>query len=335
MNLVAMPEPACVAESVKPAATRPESPPAFLAENTIHHGDAAALMGRMRPESAALSFWSPPYFVGKSYERDMSFDSWRNLLRFVIHAHAAVLRPGGFMVVNIADILCMPDPAMPRIQAEGKKRSVSREEVMRARRRHPLCSRYELAAILGCSEQTVQRRLENNNTRGGKYRTQTKVFLTGGMLQRWAEEKRLYLYDRRIWVKDPCWANSRWHSNSYRAVDEFEYLYVFWKPGITPINRRRLPPEEWSAWGSRAVWRIPSVRANDRHEAMFPPQLAQRVIRLFSEKGDLVLDPFVGSGTTAAAAAQCGRRFVGIDKVKNYARMALRHCNEARRSSGY
>ena len=296
----------------------------FLSENKIYLGDAASLMRRVRPGTAAASFWSPPYFVGKSYEKNFSFDGWRRLLRETVKTHAAALRPGGFMVVNIADILCFPDPAMPRIQADNhnKKCPVSREDVLAVKRRYPKHNRRQLAEILGCSEQTVQRRLENNNVRGGKSQTQTKVFLTGGMLQEWAEEARLYLYDRRIWAKDPCWANSRWHGNSYRAVDEFEYLYVFWKPGITPVKRGRLSAAEWRDWGSRAVWRIPSVRANDKHEAMFPAELARRVIRMFSDAGDLILDPFVGSGTTAAAAAECGRRYIGIEKNAAYAKLA-------------
>ena len=303
----------------------------WLSENTVHRGDAVQLMTQIRPDSVAASFWSPPYFVGKSYEKNVSFDDWRNLLRAVIHSHFAVLRPGGFMIINIADILCMPDPRMPRVQADNcrKKCGVSREDVLAAMRRSPGCGRRELAEMFGCSEQTIQRRLEHNNVRGGKQKTQTKVYLTGGMLQRWAEDAHLYLYDRRIWVKDPCWANSRWHSNSYRAVDEFEYLYVFWKPGITQINRSRLSAEEWRDWGSRAVWRIPSVRVNDKHEAMFPSALASRVARLFSDEGDLVLDPFVGSGTTAVAAAECGRRYIGIEKSPEYAALARRECARA------
>ena len=76
----------------------------------------------------------------------------------------------------------------------------------------------------------------------------TKVQLVGSCLQQWAEEAGMYLYDRRIWVKDPCWENSKWHSSSYRAVDEFEYIYIFWKPGITKVKRSRLSSEEWSAW---------------------------------------------------------------------------------------
>lgn len=63
--------------------------------------------------------------------------------------------------------------------------------------------------------------------------------------------------------------------------------------------------------GYRQVWDIPSVRANDVHPAMFPLELAKRVIRLYTDADDIVLDPFLGSGTTAIAALQTGRRFIG------------------------
>jgi site-specific DNA-methyltransferase (adenine-specific) len=141
-------------------------------------------------------------------------------------------------------------------------------------------------------------------------------------VQEWAEEAGFFLYDRRAWVKDPCWENSRWHSLSYRAIDEFEYIYVFWKPGISVIDRNRLSKEEWSDWGSRAVWHIPSVRANTEHEAQFPLELPRRVIRIFSGKDDLVVDPFMGLGTTAVAATREQRRYIGIDSVPEYVERA-------------
>ncbi len=290
------------------------------AYNQIVRGDARSVLRNLPGGSVDLSFWSPPYFVGKSYERDWSFSDWQQLLQDVISCHAHILREGGFMAVNIGDILCFPDESMPRYQANnirGKVNSVTREQVLEARRRHPDANRKELGRLLGCSEQTVQRRLENNNVRGGKHQTPTKVLLTGCMLAEWAEQVGLYLYDRRIWHKDPCWANSRWHSNSYRAVDEFEHVYIFVKPGIVEYDRQRLSDDEWSEWGSRGVWQIPSVRRNCRHEAEFPEELAARVIRLLSPEGGTVIDPFVGSGTTTFVAKALDRQWLGIDMDSN------------------
>lgn len=297
----------------------------FLAANCLYCGDSRTLLRGIEPETVALSFWSPPYFVGKSYEKHLSFEKWQDLLREVIHLHFDIIVPGGFLGINIADILAFPDPEMPRIQADNissKRSGITREQVLSALGEHPEFNRYQLAELLGCSEQTIDRRLNHNNVRGGKYAPQTKVKLVGGMVQEWAEDSGFFLYDRRAWVKDPCWENSRWHSLSYRAVDEFEYIYIFWKPGITVIDRNRLSREEWSGWGSRGVWEIPSVRNNSEHEAQFPIALPRRIIRLFSGRGDLVIDPFMGLGTTAVAAIREGRRYIGIDYVADYVEKA-------------
>ena len=220
---------------------------------------------------------------------------------------------------------------MPRFQADnmrGKGSGVARADVLAACRSSPGAGRREMARLLGCSEQTVQRRLENNNAGGGKAATQTNL-LTGSMLAPMAEECGFHLYDRRIWRKDPCWATCRWHSASYRAVDEFEHVFVFWKPGITQYDRSRLSGAEWPAWGSRGVWEIASVRSNRRHGAEFPEGLAARVIRLFSPAGGTVLDPFVGTGTTTAVAKRPGRRWLGIGSSPDNAAMARRRMAES------
>ena len=55
-----------------------------LKDNEVYLGDARELLPRIEPESVALSFWSPPYYVGKSYEKHLSFGDWQALLRDVI-----------------------------------------------------------------------------------------------------------------------------------------------------------------------------------------------------------------------------------------------------------
>jgi site-specific DNA-methyltransferase (adenine-specific) len=293
--------------------------------NEIYHGDARDLLPQIEPNSIALSVWSPPYFVGKDYEAYLSFEDWQDLLKTVIFLHFPIIKPGGFLAINIADILCFKDPYMPRVQAEAvnKKRStITKEAVLGAMVEHPGYNRYQLAKLLGCSEQTIDRRLNGNNIRGGKHETQTRVKIVGGLVEEWALKAGFYPYDRRVWVKDAAWENSRWASLSYRSVDEFEYLYFFWKPGITRFDRNRLSPLDWKEWGSRGVWNFPSVRANDDHEAKFPIELPLRVIKLLTDPNDIVLDCFMGSGTTAIAAIQENRQYIGIELEEKYVVMA-------------
>ena len=124
----------------------------FLAANRLYCGDSRALLRRIEPETVALSFWSPPYFVGKSYEKHLSFEEWQELLSEVIRLHFGVIAPGGFLAINIADILAFPDPEMPRIQADNissKRSGITREQVLAAQHEHPDFNRYQLAELSG------------------------------------------------------------------------------------------------------------------------------------------------------------------------------------------
>ena len=296
-----------------------------LMPNKIYHDDSRQLLRRIEQESIALSIWSPPYYVGKEYEKDLSFEDWRGLLRDVIKLHFPIIKSGGFLVINIADILCFKDENMPKIMAENisrRKIKLTKKDILKVKKQHPDWNRYKLAEHFGCSEQTIDRRLNGNNIRGGKYHTQTRVYLVGGLIEEAATDAGFYLYDRRIWVKDAAWENSKWHTISYRSVDESEYIYIFWKPGVTKVDRSRLTKQEWVNWGSKGIWEIPSVRSNSDHDSKFPVELPRRAIKLFTEPDEIVLDCFMGSGTTALAALSEGRRYIGIDKEKRSVEIA-------------
>jgi DNA modification methylase len=66
------------------------------------------------------------------------------------------------------------------------------------------------------------------------------------------------------------------------------------------------------------IWAGVTGASTRNHPAPFPLELASRLVRMFSFVGDVVLDPFVGTGTTSLAAARCGRNSVGIDVDASY-----------------
>jgi site-specific DNA-methyltransferase (adenine-specific) len=71
------------------------------------------------------------------------------------------------------------------------------------------------------------------------------------------------------------------------------------------------------------VWEIPAESATRvGHPAPFPVALVERCIQLFTFEGDVVLDPFMGSGTSAVAAVNTGRRFIGYDTEPTYVHQA-------------
>ncbi|HXX91064.1 MAG TPA: site-specific DNA-methyltransferase [Acidimicrobiales bacterium] len=79
------------------------------------------------------------------------------------------------------------------------------------------------------------------------------------------------------------------------------------------------------------VWTMrPESARRVNHPAPFPVELPERFIQLYTYKGDVVLDPFMGSGTTAVAALRCGRRFVGYDTDPEYVDRALLRAKEER-----
>lgn len=87
-----------------------------------------------------------------------------------------------------------------------------------------------------------------------------------------------------------------------------------------------------SAQRATDVWCLPTSSGKNGHGAEFPLALAGRCIALTTSRGDLVLDPFVGSGTSAIAAVELGRRFIGYDISEPYVNVAERRVSEALRT---
>ncbi len=72
-----------------------------------------------------------------------------------------------------------------------------------------------------------------------------------------------------------------------------------------------------------SIWQIqPESAKKVEHPAPFPVELASRVIKLYSYVDDVVLDPFMGSGTTGIAAKKNGRHYVGFDISPEYCKLA-------------
>jgi DNA modification methylase len=93
-------------------------------------------------------------------------------------------------------------------------------------------------------------------------------------------------------------------------------------------------PKELFLEASVDVWEIaPESARRVGHPAPFPVELPERLIQLYTYKDDVVLDPFVGSGTTAVAAVRTGRRYVGYDINSEYVALAERRVAEAELSN--
>lgn len=75
--------------------------------------------------------------------------------------------------------------------------------------------------------------------------------------------------------------------------------------------------------------------ANRQHSAAFPLDLPKWFIKLFTERDDVVLDPFMGSGTTAVAAIELGRHYIGIEKLEQYYKLSLERIKDFKQKNGH
>ena len=135
-----------------------------------------------------------------------------------------------------------------------------------------------------------------------------------------------------IWDKgsstSPSTAWGSWRSASNPTLrDVHEYILVFSKG---PFARRKegkkstIGREEFLEW-TKSVWSFGAERAKSvNHPAPFPVELPLRLIELYTFAGDVVLDPFCGSGTTCVAAIRSGRSFVGYECESTYVTIAER-----------
>jgi DNA modification methylase len=127
-----------------------------------------------------------------------------------------------------------------------------------------------------------------------------------------------YLRADIVWHKPNCQPESV----KDRPTRSHEMLFLFSKSeqyhydpsAVRGPNGRNL----------RTVWDIPTQPYKEAHFAVFPPALIEPCLALGSEPGDLVLDPFLGSGTTAEVALKMGRRFLGIELNPEYVEIARR-----------
>ena len=87
---------------------------------------------------------------------------------------------------------------------------------------------------------------------------------------------------------------------------------------------KRLTKEERKNWGYAGIWEMNTVRANKDHPAMYPVELPWRCIKMHSDRGDIVLEPFSGSGTTIIACEQLERVCYAMEKSPEYCDLAVK-----------
>lgn len=127
-----------------------------------------------------------------------------------------------------------------------------------------------------------------------------------------------------IWNKGSSESSSAWGSwrspSSPRPIFNHEYIFVFDVGNDTKDYKKSLRKEKFMQL-VKSVWNV-SPEVSSDHPAPFPEEIPKRLIKMNSYEEDLVLDPFIGSGTTAVAAEHLNRNWIGIDQSKKYINMS-------------
>ena len=139
-----------------------------------------------------------------------------------------------------------------------------------------------------------------------------------------------------IWSKAASAGSSTawgsWLSASNPTLrDIHEYLLVFSKGSMRREKDGRestIARDEFLEY-TKSIWSFPTESAKRvGHPAPFPVELPYRLIQLYTYRGDMVLDPFCGSGTTCVAALRTNRHFIGVDNSEEYVELARKRIKE-------
>jgi DNA modification methylase len=140
-----------------------------------------------------------------------------------------------------------------------------------------------------------------------------------------------------IWDKGPSASASTawgsWMSATNPVLrDVHEYILVFSKDSFSRPGEGKestIQKEDFLDW-TKSVWSFPAASARQvGHPAPFPEDLPRRLIELYSFRGDVVLDPFCGSGTTCLAARRTQRHFVGYEIDADYVTLARKRLEDS------
>ena len=117
-----------------------------------------------------------------------------------------------------------------------------------------------------------------------------------------------------------------WNRKNSPVLEPIRFMpiveYIFW------ITKQRVTPKfNPEAFHYKEIWEI-LPRVDTEHPATFPKKLVTNCIIACSNKNDVVLDPFMGSGTTGVACKELGRNFIGIEIDKKYFEIAQRRINQ-------
>ena len=270
----------------------PEVPSDALSEwhNMLVHGDCREILTRLPTESVNLIVTSLPYADNRKHTyggvHPDEYVTWFTPITTELHR---VLKSDGTFILNI------------------------KEKVVRGERHT-----YVLELILALKQQgwlwTEEFIWHKKNCYPGKWPNRFRD--SWERCLQFNKQRTFSMYQDNVMVPMGDWSRSRLRklSDTDQRRDESRVASGFGKNVSNWVGRELAYPTN--------VLHLATETRNRTHSATFPLALPQWFIKLFTQEGDLVLDPFLGSGTTAVAAQSLSRYYVGIEKESDYIEIA-------------
>lgn len=258
--------------------------------DVIHQGDCLDILQHIPDDSIDLIVTSPPYADNRKQTyggvHPDEYVAW-----FLPRAEAMlrVLKPTGTFILNI------------------------KEKVMNGERHT-----YVIELILALRQQgwfwTEEFIWHKKNSFPGKWPNRFRDAWERCL--QFNKSRKFNMYQEAVMVPMGDWAKSRLRnlSETDQKRDESKVQSGFGKRVANWVGREKVYPNN--------VLHLVTETSNRNHSAAFPLGLPEWFIKLFTQEGDVVLDPFVGVGTTAIAAAQLNRRYIGIELLEEHCKVA-------------
>jgi DNA modification methylase len=275
-----------------------ETKPSMPEIDSIIQGDCLALLKMFPDTYFDLIFTSPPYADNrKNTYRGVAIERYVEWFLPISNELKRVLKPEGSFILNI------------------KERTVDGER-----------QTYVLELILAMKKQgwlwTEEYIWHKKNCYPGKWSNRFRDAWERCL--HFTKQKRFKMFQEAVMVPMGDWANKRLAklSETDRTRDESHVGSGFGKNVSHWLGRKYAYPTN--------VLHLATECANRGHSASFPISLPTWFIKLFTQEGEVVLDPFIGSGTTAVACIKLNRHYVGIEAMKEYCDLAIEAIEKAR-----
>lgn len=258
--------------------------------NSILLGDCLEVLKTIPDNSIDLIITSPPYADSRKHSYGgISPDEYVEWFLPRSAELLRVLKPTGTFILNIKEKV-----------VEGERHT------------------YVLRLILALHDQgwlwTEEFMWHKRNCYPGKWSNRLRD--SWERLLQFNKAKQFKMRQEAVMVPVGDWAKTRLNhlSNTDKVRDESKALSGFGKKIDNWVGREKVYP-------TNVLW-MATECFNRNHSATFPVELPDWFIRLFTDPGDLVLDPFLGSGTSAVAAKRLDRNYIGIEILPKYKEIA-------------